>query len=280
MNRLVRSIKRSAAASPLVAGPAHSPSHAAAVDQTSDVLPKKSVPGRAAELVTAEETADCESAIKRARWSLRVDIVAVAIGVGLWALSHFDSLGLAKVLAGPEDQVSYRIGFLSIAALGVGGAILSYLDQRALRLGTERARKQANAARAVARGLMIPAGVGAFLFFLVLLGLVLRDVISDWLTTRYLRNHIVLVHGILSMLILPFILPVCFWIEAWAKSSGLIAAVIGFSVLLTAHVALTLGKLQQPELSWWLVPLFDAMIAAFLIWGIAILARAIHRRQS
>ena len=116
-----------------------------------------------------------------------------------------------------------------------------------------------------------------------MLGWFLVGLISDWLTTG--RNYILPVHGIL-MIFFIIIVQVCQAIEGWAKSTGLMAAVIGLTALLTAHTGLTFFSLQwfwAQELPWWsisLISIFYFGVAAMLVAGILTLARAIHRLHS
>src|SRR5262245_41314848 len=102
-------------------------------------------------LRVAEARATNEVACKRAQSLVRLGLITFAIGAGLWLRSYADWLPetLARAPAGPPDQVGLRGALLVIAGIGLAGAVHSYLDLRAYRLGTERARKLANAARMV-----------------------------------------------------------------------------------------------------------------------------------
>ena len=257
--------------------------HAPAIDETSEVPSKETVPGRVAELVTAEETADYESEIKRARSLLRFSFIPIIFGVSLWVLSHLDWLpwGLAWLRAGADDR-GYRIAFLMIAGMGVGGAIWSYLDLRALRLGTERAIKNANAAKAIAKWLASLGVAGFALLLLLLVGLV----IGHWVIGRGEQFPTIAVHWLLMMLTILYAIPACNLIASRAKTPELVLALIGFSVLLTGHLATALYELRvllDRETPWQaaaMISLISVGIAAFLVWGIAILARGLGRHQS
>ncbi len=273
MDRLVRAIAQYAAASRPIAGSAPAAGLAPEVDQTSDLPPEEAIPERAAEMVTAQEKAVHHQAITQARRFLRVSISAIAIGVGLWVLSHLDWLpwGLSEILAGPEDKVSNRIGWLFIAALGFGGAILSYLDLRALRLGTERARKQAFAANVVAKWLGI-AGVALVVgVFLLLLGLV----IYHWLTSDGRQFPFFIVSYFVHVPVLFATLAAIPWLEERIRPAELIFAAIAFGALLVGDVALgvfgTWAVAQDELRPWWLAffhALPNVLVAPFLVWGL------------
>ena len=233
-------------------------------------------------LGVAEAKVAYEAAWAHAQSCVRWGLVVFAIGAGLWLLSCADWLpeSLANSLAGPPDQVGLRGALLVIAGIGLAGSFHSYLDLRAYRLGTERARKLANAASTVFEWLMIAGGVLGIGAILLLIGLI----ISDWLTGIYVRFPFGAVNIFVTMLVIPLIAPAYTWIERQAKT-GLISALIALGALLAAH--LTTGAfgvwfyvsvMEQPL--WFpgsvVIAISTLAGAALLLWGVVLVVRRLR----
>ena len=93
----------------------------------------------------ANERVTYEKAIWGQRFCAAMGLVVFAIGAALWLLLQTDWLpeNVAKLVEGPKDQLGRGYYWLGLAVMGTGVAGMSYLDLRALQVGSERARKQA-----------------------------------------------------------------------------------------------------------------------------------------
>jgi hypothetical protein len=118
--------------------------------------------------------------------------------------------------------------------MGIGIAGMSYLDLRALRLGTAPARKQAHVAKLI-------AGTAGALFCVALVGLMLvllGIVINNWLTGGPERFPFFVVNYLAHIPIIFVIWGVIIWIDRPTRTTGeLIFALVVFGALLAADIA-------------------------------------------
>lgn len=231
-------------------------------------------------LRVAEARAANEAACKNAQSLVRWGLIIFAIGTGLWLLSYADWFpeALTRAFAGPPDQVGPRGGLLVIAGIGLAGAVHSYLHLRAHRLGTERARKQANAVETVSKWL----GIAVLVVWIGAVLLMIALVIGNWLSGLSERFPFGAVHLFVMMLVLPLIAPVYSWIERQART-GLIFVLMALGMLLAVHVGWALLSLWQfvEEIG---LPLWSASllsipalgVAGFLVLGIVFAARRLR----
>src|SRR6266576_3710919 len=121
----------------------------------------------------ARKEAEREKAIRFERRNVRWALALLWVGVGLWFLTHEDWLpaSATNILRGQSDPSGSLL--LGVAVIGFGTALLSFLNLRVHRLGTDRARKQARAAHLFVRIAMGVWGV-------VAVGLILSVVIGNW----------------------------------------------------------------------------------------------------
>jgi MFS family permease len=168
-----------------------------------------------------------------------------------------------------------EVPLLLIAGMGAAIATVFYLNLRAIRLGTERARKQAYAAHLIAKWIMIAGGALAVGVLLLFLGLV----ISGWLADPSGRFPFGIVSALMSMVIIPFCVLTYFWIKVRARAAGLIFAVIGLGVLLAVYVTSNVMLMRDdlvPQLPLWsilLIATYKFGIAAALGWPIVTAVR-------
>lgn len=240
---------------------------------------------RVADAKAVEERAAHEQAIKHEQSSMRWALVIFAGGTCFWLLSYADWLPaiLTKILAGSEDRTDQRFLWLVMAGMGLALATLSYLDLRALRLGTERARKLAYVAKMVSATVVVLGCIAFLGAILLLLGIV----ISDWLASDGHRFPLVIVSYLVHWPILMAILFSLPWIEGLVRPARLIFALVVLSALLAADVAVGsiivwdewVQIVQDRHLPVWiafLVAIPNVLIAPFLLWGIVIAVRRLR----
>jgi hypothetical protein len=221
-----------------------------------------------------------EEEIKKFRLSLRIDLIMVAGGVGLWLLSRVDGLPwiLEAIVVGVDNKASRGPLWISIATLGLAGGILSFFELRALRLETDRARKQANAVWATAKWLLIAAGVFFFGAILFVLGLVVRDSLNGGFERP---PYIIMSFLVILLLKVPIFLWVFDWIEFRASRAGLAYLLVLFALLVAAHVFSVLDfvwllRENAPLWSMLLLISFGTALAWPLFWVIAAAARRLR----
>jgi hypothetical protein len=230
-----------------------------------------------AEVKAAEAGPAHEQALRRERSSLRWALLIFAVGACLLLLSYVGWLParVATLVAGSEDRANQRFFWLLIAGMGLAFATLSYLDLRVLWLGTERAIKQASAAKVVAKWFVIAGSVFAIGMLLLLLGLVL----TNWLASDGDRFPYSMVSYLVhwpTLIVTLFVIP---WFAERTKPAGLIFAVIVLGALLVIDMAVGVrivwdDRAQQLPVWMALLAAFpNVLIAPFLLWGIVIAVR-------
>jgi hypothetical protein len=155
---------------------------------------------------------------------------------GLWGGLVLSTIGTVLWLVMPEgfapDQT--QAYYLVIVGLGIVVGLLGYLDLRACHLGTERARQQAHIAKLVTR----TAGVLFCLAFSALMLALLGLMIIDWITGMREGFPFLAANYFAHIPIIFVIFLAMTWIERPARTpAGLVAALIAFSVLLAADIA-------------------------------------------
>jgi hypothetical protein len=141
---------------------------------------------------------------------------------------------VADILEGPRDQISRGYFWLTLAVMGIGAAALSYLDLRALRLGTASAQKQAHLARLVTETAGASFCVALVGLFVVLLGIAMRN----WLTGSQERLPFFAINYLAHIPIIIAIFLAITWIERRALTAGSVVALIVLGALLAANIAL------------------------------------------
>src|SRR5262249_39504460 len=173
----------------------------------------------------AREQAAVEQYIKRLRRLLPFELGVIVLGVGLWFLAYMDWLPATR---------DTKIFYLGFAGLALGSASISYLDLRAHRLGTQRARNQARAAKMAARGLFIAFGVAVTGAILLALGFVVYE---SWLSGGLEENAFLVIIFLALILIQLLVFPALSWIEARENITRPVFGSIAFGLLLTAYLA-------------------------------------------
>jgi hypothetical protein len=228
----------------------------------------------------AEASAAHEQALRRERSSLRWALLIFAVGACLLLLSYVGWLParVATLVAGSEDRADQGFFWLVIAGMGLGFATLSYLDLRALRLGTERARKHASAAKMVAKWLVIAGSVLAIGVLLLFLDLI----ITDWLTSKTDRFPFSMVSYLVHWPILIAILFAIPWLAERAKPAGLIFTLVVLGGLLVTDVAVGVRIVwddKPQQLPGWIALLAafpNVLIAPLLLWALVITVRRLR----
>jgi hypothetical protein len=184
---------------------------------------------------TMDERVTYERPIWAEKSSIGIGLIIFALGASLWLLLQMDLLSesVANLVEGPKDQLGRGHFWLAMAIMGFGIAALSYLDMRALRLGTARARKQAHIAKLVAGAAGVLFCVAVSALMLALLGLM----ISDWLSG--IRGFPFFAANYFAHIPIIFVIFLAItWIERPARTAaGMIVALIALSGLLAADIA-------------------------------------------
>jgi len=205
---------------------------------------------------------DDDAFLKPMRLSLCIDLVLIVGGFGLFVLTYAD------LLHDPFNTPEMKGSYLALGVIGIGAAVITLLDIRAHRFGTELARKHANVARMVAATtafLFVVAWIAGILF---LIGAVIRE----WHIGNMEQFPFGIISLLLTMLVLAMIGPVTWWLERPAKHTETLFALIGFSTLFALQVALAVlavwQRVQDIRLPVWLAALlfiFAMGAAGFLI---------------
>lgn len=211
---------------------------------------------REAEAAFNKAQADKEH-IKRLWCILAFEIFLFAAGVGVWLLANADWL--------PEGFVTRdnKIIYLVIAGIALVSGTHSFLDLRATRLGTDRARKHFNVFQGAGFSLFIVAcvlGIGAIL---AVIGAIVHNA---WLTGQFGPTDYLMVL-VLTMVLFKFLaFLIIDWIEGLENAAGVISALIAIGLLLTAYVlgvvhhAWSEMAARQDTPLWW-----TPLIATFLL---------------
>jgi hypothetical protein len=213
----------------------------------------------------ADKKAAQESNSKWLRGLLTICLAVFAIGVGL----YFSYPGPGGASAGWL--------FLSGFALVIG--LLAYLNLRAERLGTLRARKQSDAAEMIFEWLMTAGHAVAVGVLLLVLGLVVYGWIAGHFWQPPYMFVTLLVVWVFNHTIFWSVLD---WIKDRANIAGLVFALMALGVLLAAHAAAVFyfAWHTMPEAPLWSIILLPTVlflgVGWSLVWGIALAVGRLH----
>jgi hypothetical protein len=223
-----------------------------------------------------DERSAYEQAIRAEKSGTRMGLIIFTASASLWLLLQTDWLpeNVVDILEGPKDQISRGTIWLALALIGTGIAILSYLDLRALRLGTVRAQKLAYVAKLVARVVTVLFCVAFVGLFIVLLGII----ISDWIAGIREQFPFFAVNYFVHILIIFVMFFAITWIERRTRTAELIIALIVLGALLAGDIAAGgfmiwdgLQLARERELPVWIAfvnAIPNLLVALFLILGI------------